>query len=264
MKSFAILTVSLFAFALAVSPALACYYMPPMQVSAGNDMTLVENSVIAVSDTGGNGIANSQNAMGGFGGDISSGNDHNYINTGDANAYAGAANMVNSNVTVDGCCGPVIQVSACNDVTEVFNNVQAGAFTGGNGIANSTNEKGGFRGDISSNNDGNRIITGDANAYAGAANMVNSNLALSPGCCGPEYQVSVGNDMTFVGNVVIAQASTGGNSIAGSQNAMGCFHGGNISSNNDDNTIITGDANAYAGSVTVVNSNIERSFSMPW
>ena len=157
-------------------------------------------------------------------------------------------------------CWPSMQVSVGNDCTVVVNDVTAVSNTGSNGIANSQNQMGGFSGDISSNNDNNRIITGDATAYAGAANVVNSNLAVGGCCDGPEVQASVDNNGTKAKNFVYADSNTGGNVIAGSSNERGRFCGGNISSGNDGNVIRTGAAVSKAGAINIVNSNITRSW----
>jgi hypothetical protein len=242
-----------------VGPALAnCCPPPPpplKQISAGNDETTVINNVTAIANTGGNGIANSSNSKGGFGGDISSNNDNNKITTGNATAYAGAINVVNSNFT--NCCDGGKQITVGNDGTFVSNDVIVYANTGENSIANSQNKKGCFGGDISSNNDNNKITTGNATAYAGAINVVNSNIRL--GCCDGGKQVSAGNDGTFVGNSVGAQADTGINGIGNSTNKKGHFSG-DISSGNDGNEIKTGIALSKAGAITIVNSNITRSW----
>lgn len=249
--------------ALVAGPALANGY--GAQVTVGNDFTSVTNTIYAESWTGGNGIANSGNEKGCFEGNISSNNDGNRITTGEATAMAGAANLVNSNVYLgDACCGPDVQVNKYNDVTWVSNDITAVAVTGNNGIANSGNSMGGFDGKISSNNDDNRITTGDATAYAGAANLVNSNLALTcdlcgDECCGVGVQINKSNDFTMVNNYVFAGSDTGGNAIAESVNSMGGF-GGNISSGNDGNVITTGTALSAAGAITVVNTNISRTW----
>jgi len=243
--------------AMTAGPALAYGYSSG-QKSVGNDGTMVSNSVYAESWTGSNTISSSQTQSGCFGGNNSSSNNENKITTGDATAYAGAANSVNSNVAVNSF-GPAKQVSAGNDFTWVMNDVNALAVTGQNNITNSQTQKGFIGGNNSSSNNENKITTGDATAYAGAANLVNSNLALNT-CCGPKKQVSAGNDGTWVMNTVSAGSGTGYNKISNGQTQSGCF-GGSNSSNGNDNIITTGEATAAAGSITVVNTNIKRSFA---
>jgi len=137
----------------------------------------------------------------------------------------------------------------------VINNVGAASYTGGNGIANSENEDMNVGGNISSNNDGNTIKTGNAESNVKSYVVVNSNVALD-GCCGPKEQVVVEN-FAYLDNSVIAISDTGGNGIANSENSYGWF-GGNISSNNDENIIKTGNAESNVYSIVVINSNISR------
>ncbi|MCD6500631.1 hypothetical protein J7K42_01270 [bacterium] len=240
-------------------PALASGPDGNAQVVVGN-WAVVHNYVGAVSDTGGNGIANSSNWCMGVGGNISSNNDGNVIKTGDANSYVESYVAVNSNVAMDGCCGPEDQIVDWN-YAYLDNTVMAMSNTGGNGIANSENDGMWVGGNISSNNDDNVIKTGDANSYVESYVAVNSNVALDGWCCSEGWQYvggEVGNGAD-VYNEIIAGAMTGENGIANSSNGdMGIE--GSISSNNDGNTINTGDAVSGVYSIVVVNSNIVRSW----
>ena len=137
------------------------------------------------------------------------------------------------------------------------NIVTAFSNTGGNGIANSSNESGCGGSSRARNNDGNQIVTGNANAHAEALNVVNSNVD-EGGCCGPDYQGSWWNYESGTDNIVTAFSNTGENGIANSSNSSG--YGGSSARNNDSNVVVTGNANASASAVTVVNSNISRSF----
>ncbi|MFC1629657.1 hypothetical protein ACFL11_00285 [Patescibacteria group bacterium] len=243
--------------ALVATPASAFWGVDDMQGNLFNSAEVI-NDVTVVSDTGYNGIGNSVNRMTMTSGNISSGNDDNEIDTGDATAKAKVGNVVNSNVTMGGCCGADMQLNLGNDAL-VVNLVGAGAYTGDNGIANSDN-KGVCvdEGKISSGNDDNSIDTGEAVANAKVGNLVNSNVELD-GCCGDQIQKNVGNG-AGLGNEVVASTGTGGNEIADSQNKW--VGADAISSNNDGNSIDTGGADAGAKVVSVVNSNITRGFGL--
>ena len=250
MKKILVGLTALAVMALAAGPALANGW----QYSVGNG-AIVINNVGAASYTGGNGIANSENEDMNVGGNISSNNDGNTIKTGNAESNVKSYVVVNSNVALDGCCGPKEQVVVEN-FAYLDNSVIAISDTGGNGIANSENSYGWFGGNISSNNDGNTIKTGNANSNVNSYVAVNSNVALD-GCCGPKEQYVGEWNWAEVDNEVMAIAATGGNGIANSENDdMGV--GGNISSNNDRNTINTGNAESNVYSIVVINSNISR------
>lgn len=164
--------------AMTAGPALAYGYSSG-QKSVGNDGTMVSNSVYAESWTGSNTISSSQTQSGCFGGNNSSSNNENKITTGDATAYAGAANLVNSNLALNTCCGPKKQVSAGNDGTWVMNTVSAGSGTGYNKISNGQTQSGCFGGSNSSNGNDNIITTGEATAAAGSITVVNTNIKRS-------------------------------------------------------------------------------------
>ena len=177
MKKILVGLTALALLAMAAGPALAnCLWCDGEQYSVGNG-AIVINNVGAASYTGGNGIANSSNNGMGVGGNISSNNDNNKITTGDATAYAGAINVVNSNVALDGCCGPKEQYVGEWNWAEVDNEVMAIAATGGNGIANSENDDMGVGGNISSNNDRNTINTGNAESNVYSIVVINSNIS---------------------------------------------------------------------------------------
>ena len=162
--------------ALVALPALA---NGPGQYSEWN-FGVVVNHVLVVSNTGGNGIANSENISGDDGSSSTNDNDLNIIVTGRADSNAEVTNVVNSNVAGPGCCGPMLQVSAGNnwdDEVGVWNGVMAVSGTGGNGIANSENSSEGEGSSSANGNSGNRITTGRADADASVINVVNSNIS---------------------------------------------------------------------------------------
>jgi len=215
--------------ALVAGPALA---RGSVQVNVDN-FAIVHNDVMAFSDTGENEIVDIAKYGGRSNGD-------NRIDTGDATAMAGAANVVNSNLA-SGCCGGRVQVNKNNGAI-VWNDVVAVSYTGDNEIIDVAKYGG-------RSNGNNTINTGDATAMAGAANVVNSNLK-SGECCGRK-QINVDN-FGMVHNDVEADAITGGNKIVDIAKCGG--------RNNGDNRITTGSAEAYAGAITVVNTNITRSY----
>ena len=247
--------VSLLALTLVAASANSVLAKGYGQFSGGNS-GWTTNIVTAFSNTGGNGIANSSNESGCGGSSRARNNDGNQIVTGNANAHAEALNVVNSNVDEGGCCGPDYQDSWWNYESGADNYVYAGANTGENGIANSSNSSGYGGSSSARGNDSNVVRTGNANAHAEALNVVNSNVD-EGGCCGPDYQESWRN-RGYVYNDVYAGANTGENGIANSSNSSG--YGGSSARNNDGNVVVTGNANASASAVTVLNSNISRSF----
>ena len=138
---------------------------PSVQINIGN-CAMVKNIEIVKSNTGGNGIANSE-AMGGD--SEADDNDDNSILTGNAIASAASFTIANSNIS-RGCCGNQINIGN----RAMVKNVQISeANTGFNGIGNSTALGGDSETD---DNDGNIIVTGHALSEASIVNIINSNI----------------------------------------------------------------------------------------
>ena len=95
----------------------------------GSDNTAyVNNSAVAVANTGGNSQSNVADVVFGGGVNVNGANGNRTIYTGDADAYAGALVVANTHV---GCtlCG----VPHDDDIAGVNNGASAGAYTGDNG-----------------------------------------------------------------------------------------------------------------------------------
>jgi len=245
-------TISLLA--MSALPALATYNFQ-FQGNFGNE-AYVGNEVVVVADSGSNSIGNSINKGVFNGGNISSGNNANDIDTGNASAKAKVVNVVNSNLNDNDCCRPEKQVNFGNDAG-VENLVHAGAFTGDNGIGNSNNTFVMNGGNISSGNNANDIDTGAAFAEARVANIVNSNIP-NGGCCGSEDQNNTFNRAGLSTGIMV-QSDTGTNEIGDSSNDKVFNCDGKIGSGNSNNDIDTGDVFASGKTISVVNTNINRS-----
>jgi len=228
-----VLTLSLFI--VFAGSASACYGGGCFsgQIGAGNT-TVIENEAIAISSTGGNQIIDVTKYCSRNGGD-------NDINTGDAMAMAGTINVANTNLS-EGCCGFGSRQSSMFNNAMVANHVQAKAYTGGNGIKDIAKYGARSGGD-------NDIDTGDATAMAGAITVANVNE--EEGCCGGQKNIA---NYAMVSNQTVALADTGSNEI------KDIAKGG--SSSYGDNDIDTGDADSYAGAITVVNTNISRGWGI--
>jgi hypothetical protein len=204
-----------------------------VQVDVGNCAS-VGNNISAVSNSGSNTIVDIAK-----GGSYSAGN--NAITTGNTDATAGAANLANSNLSSSFCCGGAgVQVDVGN-MAMVGNTVSASSQSGFNEIVDVAKYG-------SANGGNNKIDTGNADATAGAVTVANSNLKSG---WGGKKQIDKAN-FGMVYNDVDAQSNTGSNKIV---DVAECFSGSAGS-----NTILTGEATTLAGSITVINSNITRSF----
>ncbi|MBZ9571927.1 hypothetical protein KJA15_01135 [Patescibacteria group bacterium] len=137
------------------------------------------------------------------------------------------------------CCGGK-QINVGNHAF-VINDVTVVSKTGGNRIINIASKGG-------SNGGNNTIRTGDAQSVAVTDTVVNSNLR--EGCCEGK-QINVGNH-AFVMNDVTAVSKTGGNRIIDVATKGGTSYG--------NNSITTGWVYSGASAMTVVNSNIIRSW----
>lgn len=138
-------------------PAFAWFPWGPMIGS--DNVAMVENSAVAIADTGGN----TQNASAWKGGDVEADGTRG-ISTGNASAYAGALVVANTHIGC-GLCTPAHD----DDVALVENGAMAAALTGGN----EQDAKAWKGGDVDA--DGIRsIVTGDADSTARAWVIVNT------------------------------------------------------------------------------------------
>ena len=151
-----------------------------------------------------------------------------------------------------------INVNVSNDDTRVTNNVNTSASTGGNdangGSANGKNATGGL---------GGMILTGHAWATSVVDNDVNSTVVRVETDCGckGDIDVDVDNDDTTVTNNVNTSASTGYNDAnGGSATGSGgwWWGGGSSTTGGEGGYINTGNADALASVVNVVNSTLVR------
>ncbi|MBD3208015.1 MAG: hypothetical protein GF370_00990 [Candidatus Nealsonbacteria bacterium] len=122
--------------------------------------------------------------------------------------------------------------------------------TGMNGIANA---KGDDEAE-SDSNDGNSIGTGIALSWADSKTVINSNL--KEGCCGDGLEAKTQDNYmntAVVKNFQAVRANSGMNGIANAEG--GCDADAH---DNDDNVILTGQAQAMASAKTMANSNLQR------
>jgi hypothetical protein len=134
---------------------------PTKQINIGN-IAILSNDVTAVAKTGGNIINDSDKG-------------DNTIWTGDASAYAGVFNTVNSNI-VRGCCDSSSKQVNIRNFAMVNNDVTAVAKTGGNEINDGGGDQVFYRWGRTGNNN---IWTGNASAFSEVVNQINSNFIFS-------------------------------------------------------------------------------------
>ena len=139
-----------------------------------------------------------------------------------------------------------IDIEVKNKDTTVINTVNTSASTGGN---QANGGSGGGNGGV--------ILTGNAWATSGVLNDVNSTVVKVKTDCGckGDVDVKVENKDTTVTNNVTTKAKTGYNDANGGSGSHH-HHGG--SNGGDGGTIVTGDADALATVVNVVNSTVVR------
>jgi len=190
--------------------------------------------------------------------------------------------------------GSDITVSNSNTCTTVTNNVEVSANTGDNDADGDEGGNGGDSGDAMAGGffssaetgdggnggdggDGGIIVTGDATAGAVVVNAVNTNRTHirsgCSGCDGGDITVRNRNRRTIVTNNVEVEAETGDNDADGDEGGNGGdsgdatnFCGGNATTGDGGDggdggwggEIRTGDADAGAAVINVVNRNVTR------
>ncbi len=194
-----------------------------------------------------------------------------------------------------------IDVTSSNSAS-VLNAVVVGANTGGNAVVGGNTGMAGNGGDAtgkranaghggtsgSANNEA-AIGTGNATAIGTVNNSINSNRTVITKDCGCENRKNKGGDISVnssnkaeVGNLLGAEAKTGGNAVVGGTTGMAgnggdatshswskwnhhhnkgvanAGNGGNTGSTNNEAVVVTGDSLADGLVVNVVNSNVTR------
>lgn len=128
----------------------------------------------------------------------------------------------------------------------VNNTTSATSISGDNGAFGGN---GGHLGNAGSATNNGTIKTGDSNANAGTLNLVNTNVS-SGSSYG--YSFTSNDNQAHVKNTTEADAVSGGNGAVGGNGG----HSGNAGNATNNGGIISGNSNANAASINVVNTNI--------